>query len=72
MSDLVEQVINDIHELPEEEQDTLAQLIQYELESEQWWKEAFTASGDKLGAMADEALAEHRAGKTLPLAPDTL
>ncbi|HLY26432.1 MAG TPA: hypothetical protein VKQ72_08845 [Aggregatilineales bacterium] len=72
MSDLMEEVISEIHKLPEEDQDALAQWIRYELESEQRWKEAFAASEDILGQMADEALAEHRAGKTLPLDPDTL
>ena len=43
-----------------------------ELVSEQRWQEAFARSADVLAALADEALAEYRAGETLPLDPDTL
>jgi hypothetical protein len=39
------------------------------------FKEAATlpeAEQDQLAALADEALAEHRSGRSLPLDPDTL
>jgi hypothetical protein len=43
-----------------------------ELESERRWAEAFARSADLLDKLADEALAEYRAGKTEPLDPETL
>ena len=49
-----------------------AARILEELEAEHRWDEAFAQSTDLLDQLADEALAEHRAGKTLPLDPDTL
>jgi hypothetical protein len=54
------------------EQDALADLILQELASESRWSEAFGRSQDKLEQLADEALNEHRAGKTHPLDPDHL
>ncbi len=72
MSELMERVIGEISKLPEQEQDALAALILEELHSERKWAEGFAASQDLLSQLADEALAEHRAGKTLPLDPDEL
>ncbi|HEY7781523.1 MAG TPA: hypothetical protein VIC85_15045 [Ktedonobacterales bacterium] len=43
-----------------------------QLASEQRWDQAFAESADALESLADEALAEHRAGRTVPLDPDTL
>lgn len=57
-------------ELPEGEQDQLAAAIRAEIEAERAWEAQLAASGDTLAALADEALAEHRSGRTLPLDPD--
>ena len=43
-----------------------------ELASEKRWDMAFANSQDLLSRLADEALAEHRAGKTKLLDPDKL
>jgi len=59
-------------QLPEEEQETLAALILAEIESEQRWDGAFAKSQDRLAELADQALAEHRAGRTRRLDPDDL
>ena len=53
--------------LPPKEQDTLASAILDELAAEQRWNELFEASADQLAQLADEALAEDRAGRTKPL-----
>ena len=53
--------------LPDAEQDALATAILEELESEKRWDELFSRSADVLGRLADEALAEHRTGRTRPL-----
>ncbi|HET9495396.1 MAG TPA: hypothetical protein VFR15_14290 [Chloroflexia bacterium] len=39
---------------------------------EERWDKAFADSADKLAELADQALAEHREGKTQPLDPDKL
>jgi hypothetical protein len=58
--------------LPAAEQEALANWILEELTSEQRWTEAFAQSTGALADLADEALKEHRAGRTRPLDPDQL
>jgi hypothetical protein len=43
-----------------------------ELESERGWGDLFAESRDLLADLADQALAEHRAGRTEKLDPDKL
>ncbi len=52
------------------EQDQLAAAIRAEIEVERVWEAQLAASGGALAALADEALADHRSGRTLPLDPD--
>jgi hypothetical protein len=72
MTKTLQKVIDEVAQLPPEEQETFAAWILEELRSEQRWNELFARSQDMLAKMAEEALAEHRAGKTMPLDPDTL
>jgi hypothetical protein len=72
MTKMLQKVIDEVSQLPPDEQDTFAAWMLEELRSEQRWNELFARSQDMLAKMADEALAEHNAGKTLPLDPDTL
>lgn len=59
-------------QLPPDEQEAFGAWMLHELDSEQRWDELFNRSPDLLSKLADEALAEHRAGKTKPLDPETL
>ena len=72
MTKLLEKAFSEVGKLSEEEQDRLAQLLLDELASEQKWDELFASSQDTLKTLADEALAEHRAGRTKPLVPEEL
>ena len=72
MTTLLEKAFAKASQLPPDEQDAFAQWILDELESEQRWDAAFVKSADVLARLADEALAEYRAGKTKPLDPDKL
>ena len=72
MTQLVEKAFAEIVKLPEPEQDAVAAWILEELASERRWAVAFAASEDILAQLADEALEEHRQGRTLPLNPDEL
>jgi len=63
LSDAFEQA----SQLPEADQDALAEWLLEELKSERRWDQLFTSSAETLSSLADEALAEHRAGKTRPL-----
>ena len=47
-------------------------MILAELEDERRWDESFARSPDLLAKLAAEATAEHRAGKTQDLDPETL
>ena len=67
MTELLKKVFDLASELPPEEQDALATLIMAEIEDERRWDAAFRKSQPGLEALAREALAEHRDGKTTPL-----
>jgi hypothetical protein len=72
MTKLLQKAFKEVSKLPEPEQDTFARWLLAELASEQRWDEAFARSEDLLSQLADEALVEHRKGKTKLLDPDTL
>jgi hypothetical protein len=67
MTKLLEKALEKISSLPQEEQDAIASQILAELEDEAGWAKRFAAQDGKLRCLADEALAEHRQGKTHPL-----
>lgn len=72
MTQLLEQAIAQIKQLPETEQDIIATFILEELENETRWDRAFANSHDVLAQLAAAALAEDKAGKTQELDPETL
>ena len=63
----LEKAFAEASKLSEDEQNTLAAWILREINSEQRWDKAFSDSGDKLAQLAEEALLEHRQGKTREL-----
>jgi hypothetical protein len=62
-----EKVINKVGKLPAEEQDAIADWILEELADEQRWQKSFAETQDLLEKMADNAMREHKQGKTRPL-----
>ena len=72
MTKLLEEAFAEASKLPDQEQDALAAVILEELVSERRWDQAFADSADLLAQLADQALAEHRAGKTHVLDPERL
>ena len=58
--------------LPQREQDELTAAILEELAADERWEAALAQSRGALERLADEALAEHRAGRTKALDPDAL
>jgi hypothetical protein len=72
MSKILEKAFREASKLPEEEQDALGRALLEELASERSWDELFAKSGDMLRELSDEALAEHRSGRTVNLDPDKL
>jgi CRISPR/Cas system-associated protein Csm6 len=72
MTKLLEQAFTQASKFSEVEQNLLAKWILAEMDSEQRWNTTFARSEDLLSQLADEALAEHKAGKTKRLEPDSL
>jgi len=72
MTRLLEKAMAEVSRLSEPEQDALATWILEELASERRWDKSFAQSEDALAQLADEALAEHREGRTEPLDPARL
>lgn len=63
MTAQLKKVFTQIETLPATEQNALAVLLSEELK----WKKSFSDSTRKLESLANEALAEYKKGKTLPL-----
>jgi hypothetical protein len=72
MTKLLKDAIAKLRQMPEAEQDAIAQIVLDEIESERRWDELFAKSPDKLRALADRAWAEHEAGGSEELDPDRL
>lgn len=72
MTQQLERAYAEVAQLAEPEQDAIAALILEELEDEQRWRLSFAQSSSALMRLAEEALAEHRAGLTQPLDPERL
>jgi hypothetical protein len=72
MTKLLEQAVAKVRELPDAEQDAIAQIVMDELESERRWNELLAKSPDKLRKLADQAWAEHESGGSQELDPDRL
>ena len=72
MTQQLERAYAEVEQLAEPEQDAIAALILEELEDERRWQQSFAQSPSALTRLAEEALAEHRAGLTQPLDPERL
>ena len=72
MTELLNQAVARIKNLPDNEQDAIATIILEELEDEMKWEQAFGNSQDLLSELAAEAMTEYRAGKTQELDPEKL
>ncbi|NEP90718.1 MAG: hypothetical protein F6K18_30065 [Okeania sp. SIO2C2] len=67
MTNVIEQALTKLSQLPENQQEAIAYLILAEIEDEKKWAENFANSQDQLAQLADEAIAEFKQGKTQPL-----
>ena len=72
MTKLLEKAFEEAAKLPQDAQDSLAKFLLEELASEREWDELFSKSPDLLSELAQEALADHAAGRTTELDPDEL
>ena len=60
MTKALKDAFKEAEKLSERDQDQLAAAMRAEIEVERAWEARLAASGSALGALADEALAEHR------------
>jgi hypothetical protein len=72
MTKLLEKAFEEASKLPELEQNALAKRLLDELVAEKKWEKTFADSEDILSNLADEAIKEHKHGKTKPLDIDAL
>ena len=72
MTKLLEKAFEEASELSEKEQNIVTKWLLEELAAERRWEKTFAESEDLLSQLADEALEEHRQGKTKPLNIDDL
>lgn len=67
MTQALSSAVAEAKKLPPAEQDVLAAILLEEIASEQRWSQSFAKSERVLESLADEALAEFRAGKAKPI-----
>ena len=72
MTDLLNRAFKEASKFSDLEQNLIAQWLLDELASEKKWDSTFADSEDVLGILADEALEQHRNGKTKILDLDKL
>ena len=74
MSDLLQRAFERASALPSDEQERFARFLLAELESERQWAEIFSRpeSEDLLDRLANEALSDHKAGRSTLLDPEDL
>jgi hypothetical protein len=72
VTQLLEQAFAAAARLPADDQDALARALLSDLASERAIDERVAGTPDALARLADEALAEHRAGRTESLDPERL
>lgn len=72
MTELLRKAFREASKLPEDQQDALAAIVLEELHQERRWDGALEETPEQLAKLAEEALAEHRAGRTRPLDPEDL
>lgn len=69
---LLQQAFAAASRLPADEQDALARALLHDLASEAVIDERISSTPDSLARLADEAIAEYRAGRTESLDPEQL
>lgn len=67
MTKMLEKAFAEVSKLPEIEQNKFAKWLLDELAAEKDWEAVFADSEEFLSHLADEALSEHRHGKTRPM-----
>ena len=72
MTDTLQKAIEQLQQMPEERQDSLARLVLHEIEQDQLWTQSTEKRADKLGGLVADILAADDRGECKPLIPDEL
>ena len=64
LTDLLKKAFAAASQLPENEQDAVAEWVLAELATEEGWEKRFAVTQDALSVLAREASEEHKSGKT--------
>lgn len=72
MTGLLEKAIAELTKLPDEEQDAIAAMILAELEDENRWDDAFSASQDELSELAENVRQDIREDRVKKMGIDEL
>ena len=70
MTKALQDAFREAEKLPELLQDQLAAAIRAEIDAELAWGTRLSGSADRLAGLGDEALEEHRSGRTRPIERD--
>ena len=72
MSQLLDQVIEEVRKLSESEQDAITAVILEEMADERRWDDAFAGSQPQLARLAEKVRADIRAGRVREMGMDEL
>ena len=72
MTKTLEKAFAEASRLAPKDQDVFAKWLLAELEAETRWQRAFKKTPSRLADLADEAIEDHRAGRTRRLVPKSL
>jgi hypothetical protein len=72
MTKSLEIALERLKALPDEEQDSLAQLLLDEMDEDAKWDATTAKHADKLAKLTQEILAAHQRGECEPLDPESL
>jgi len=67
MTQLLEKAFSEVAKLSEEKQDAVARFVLTEIHAEDEWEKSFATSQDEIAFLAEQTLAESKAGKTQPM-----
>jgi hypothetical protein len=72
MTKALEEVIERLKQMPEDRQDSLAQLLMHEIEEDERWRASTAEHADKLSGFVADILEADRCGECELLQPDSL
>jgi hypothetical protein len=72
MTKALEQAIERLKQMPEDRQDSLAQLLLHEIDEDERWQQSTASHAGKLKGLVSDILEAERRGECEPLDPDNL